>query len=59
MQPTSPIHGLTTISGICTLFAACPAFEPVSARTLPMMLLWQFSNILCAAFFLYARAVDA
>lgn len=59
MHQTPPLHGLTVLACICTLFAACPAFEPVSPRTLPMVLLWQFSHISFAAFFLWARAVDA
>ena len=59
MHQTPPLNGLTVLACICTLFAACPAFEPVSTRTLPMMLAWQFVNTSCAAFFLWARAVDA
>lgn len=55
----SPLHGLTVLACICTMFAVCPALEPVSSRALPMMLLWQAFSGTMAVGALWARAVDA
>lgn len=57
-ESTGP-HGLTIVALICTLFALVVAFEPVNARSLPMVLMWQ---VFCAALSLmclWARTQEA